>query len=312
VLGVRSEVRVFGTADERIAAIAALQRGCIAEWQLRAAGIGRDAIRRRVRRGTLIRLHARVYAVGHLAAMPLRAETAAILAVRAGALLSHHTAAALWDLPVPRDSGEPVHLLVAGGSPGRRAGVRAHRTRRLDPRDVRSRHGLPVTSPARTLLDLADTLAPNRLARALDEARITGLVRPAQLRAVLNRPAGRHGAAVLRSLIDAEAEPQLTRSELEERMLALIRSADLPAPRVNQRLHGYEVDFHWPVERLVVEVDGFRFHSSRRAFERDRLKDARLRDHDVETLRVTWRQLDREPIAVAARLARALQRRAPH
>ena len=91
-------------------------------------------------------------------------------------------------------------------------------------------------------------------------------------------------------------------------MLALIRSAQLPGPAVNCRVHGYEVDFYWAREHFVLEVDGFRFHSTRRAFEHDRRKDADLRAAGVETMRVTWRQMGRKPFAIVARMARAMTR----
>jgi very-short-patch-repair endonuclease len=110
-------------------------------------------------------------------------------------------------------------------------------------------------------------------------------------------------------VLAADRTTTLTRSEAEEMLLALVRDADLPLPLVNQRLHGFEVGFHWPQAALVVEVDGFAFHSSRAAFERDRVRDARLQAARIEVMRVTWRQLEHEPLAVVARIAQALVRR---
>lgn len=108
------------------------------------------------------------------------------------------------------------------------------------------------------------------------------------------------------ALVAHQAGSALTRSEAEERFLDLIRRAQLPAPEVNTRVHGYEVDFLWRAQRLVVEIDGFRFHSTRRAFEGDRRKDATLKAAGLATMRVTWDQIEHELLAVTARLGQAL------
>jgi very-short-patch-repair endonuclease len=119
--------------------------------------------------------------------------------------------------------------------------------------------------------------------------------------------ANRHrGTATLRRLVVAESAPALTRCEAEERLLALIRSAQLPPPDLNVQLGRYEVDFLWRDQGLIVEVDGFAFHSSRVAFERDRLRDAELQAHGWRVIRVTWRQIAHQPEAVVALLAAAL------
>ena len=308
LLGVRSRVRVAGTAEERIAAIAARQRGYLSRRQLRDAGVGRDAVRRRVARGSLIPVHPQVLAVGHLAPTPLRAETAALLAVGRGALVSHLSAAAIWGLLGP-GRGAPVHLLVLGGPPARLRGVVAHRARRLGPRDARIRDGLPLTSPARTLLDLADIVAECTLERALNEAHVLRVIRADELADVVARAHGRRGAALLRELAEGAGASGPTRSEAERRLRALIRSAELPEPNGNVRLHGYELDCYWPQAGFVVEVDGFDVHSARQAFERDRIRDARLAAAHLEVMRVTWRQMEREPLALIARIAQALARR---
>jgi very-short-patch-repair endonuclease len=151
-------------------------------------------------------------------------------------------------------------------------------------------------TPARTLLDLATRLSPHDLERAVNEA----LVQKLSTKQELNRLARRSSA-----LEAALAyEPALTRSEAEDRLLALVRAARLP-PRTNVKVTRYEVDFLWPGERLTVEVDGFAFHSSRAAFERDRTRDADLQAAGYRVTRVTWRQLIREPEAVVARVAGA-------
>jgi very-short-patch-repair endonuclease len=142
--------------------------------------------------------------------------------------------------------------------------------------------------------------------RALAEAEVRRLLRRHEVITALAR-AGRHrGTAALRKLLAADRAPALTRSEAEERLLALIRSAQVPLPDVNVRLGRHEVDFLWREEGLVVEADGFGFHSSRLAFERDRSRDAELQAQGWRVIRVTWRQIVHQPEVVVARIAAAL------
>jgi very-short-patch-repair endonuclease len=286
--------------------IASAQRGRVSRVQLLAAGIPRDAILRRLAAGHLIRLQCGVYAVGHRSDVPLGRETAALLACRDGAVLSHHTAAELWGLRPPGSGDGLVHITLRGNGRTRVPTAKVHRTRLLDAQDVSIRERLPVTSPARALLDIAELLTPRELERALDEALVTRIVRPAQIHELLGRAHGRAGTPLLRALLARQTGTTRTRSEAEERFIALLRSARLPEPEVNVRVHGYEVDFLWRSVRLVVEIDGYKFHSSRAAFERDRQKDAQLQASGLATMRVTWLQMEDEPYAVIARLARAL------
>lgn len=174
-----------------------------------------------------------------------------------------------------------------------------HRTGALE---VVHRHGIPVTTPARTLLDLARTAPQRELEGAVEQAQLARFVTPTDLAAVL-RPRC-PGAARLRRAL--EAEPAFTRSEAEQRLLALVQRADIPGPRTNVHVGRYEVDALWEERRFVVEVDGFAFHSSRAAFERDRLRDAELQAAGYRVMRVTWRQLTERPEALTARLAVAL------
>ncbi len=163
---------------------------------------------------------------------------------------------------------------------------------------------LPVTAPARTLLDLAGVSPLHDLERALAEARVQRLVTDRALREALDRAPGRSGTATLRALL--EAEPTLTRSEAERRLRRLILDGGLPPPETNVRLLGFEVDLVWRGAKLVVEVDGHAFHAHRAAFERDRKRDQALVAAGFRVIRVTWRQLEREPLAVLARIAQAL------
>ena len=166
--------------------------------------------------------------------------------------------------------------------------------------------GLPVATPARTLLDLSPSLTSRELEQMVAQMRRRGLLRDEQLRRLVDRYPNRPGAPRLRALLESEAPLDLTRSEAEERLLALVRRARLPPPRTNARLAGYEVDLLWRGPRLVVEVDGFAYHGSRAAFEADRLRDAALAASGFRVMRVTWRQLEDEPEAVIARIATAL------
>ena len=306
VLGYRAEIAVSGKRDQKIASIAGIQRGRVSRRQLLAAGISPGVIARLVRRQMIFRLHSGVYAVGHLAPIELGREVAALLAVGEGALLSHHSAAALWGLEPAAAGDRLVHVLVSREPRRNLRGVKVHRTRVLGPQDVRMREGLPVTSPARTLLDIAGLVTDRQLERALDQARVERLLRTAELEELMARGFGLPGRRALAALVAHQAGSALTRSEAEERFLDLIRRAQLPAPEVNTRVHGYEVDFLWRAQRLVVEIDGFRFHSTRRAFEGDRRKDATLKAAGLATMRVTWDQIEHEPLAVTARLGQAL------
>jgi len=187
--------------------------------------------------------------------------------------------------------------------------VRVHRTNRLEPAEVTRRHELPVTSPPRTLLDLAETVGPPDLEQALAEAERRRLVRRTDLLAYLGAAQGRRGIPVIRAALEREGGPAFTRSEAERRLLALVRAARLPAPRVNASLSGYEVDFLWAREGVVVEVDGYAYHWTRHAFERDHRRDGDLENRGHRVIRFTWLQLQREPYFVVARLAGALAAR---
>jgi very-short-patch-repair endonuclease/predicted transcriptional regulator of viral defense system len=289
--------------DRAVMAIAARRHGVVTAAELAAAGLGRGAVARRVATGWLQRLHRGVYLVGPVPG-PRAREAAAVLACGGTAVLSHRSAAALWGIVPPSQCD--VHVTVAGAHP-RPEGVRVHRVRRLDPRDVAQHEDVPATAPARTLLDVATLLPPRELARAVEQAEILRLASPTSLAEIVERARGHHGAAPLTKALRRRHEPKLTRSEAERRMLDLIRAAKLPTPRTNVRIHGHEVDLVWPDQRLVVEIDGFTFHSSREAFERDRRRDAQLQAHGYRVMRVTWRQIIDEPHAVIARLAAALQ-----
>lgn len=311
VLGASRRIIVSGSRDARIAAIAEYQRGRVSRRQLLAAGLSGSQIHHLARSDRLFREYAGVYAVGHPGEVPLGRETAALLAAPDDAVLSHASAAPLWGIGAVPTDPDVVHLLVDAGGETRRAGICAHRSRTLRSVDRRLRMNLPVSSAARMLLDLAAELDDRLLERAFDQALVLGASTHREIADVLKRAGGHHGRRALRELAEDHITTTVTRSEAEERLLALVRVAGLPEPHVNARLHGYEVDFLWPAATLVVEVDGYRFHSSRAAFERDRIRDARLQAAGLEVLRVTWRRIEREQFSVIAEIAAALARRMP-
>ena len=164
------------------------------------------------------------------------------------------------------------------------------------------RAAIPVTTPLRTLVDLADCSGRRELERAIDEALYLGW----DLSSLRPVP-GRRGAGLLARVLDEHAAGTTrTKSEFEELMLELCREYELPAPAVNAVVEGYEVDFSWPEASLIVEADSWSAHKSRTSFERDRLRDAALATAGWRVIRITWRRLEREPAVVAAQLARLL------
>jgi very-short-patch-repair endonuclease len=294
-----------GTGRERaIAERAAQQRGVVTRDQLLDAGLTPAGIDHRLRSGRLHALYRGVYLLGHAVPPPGARELGAVLACGPGSVASHRTAAAMWKL-LSHVPGE-VDVTVAGRRCESKCGIRVHRTAALHRRDVRRFHGIPITTPARTLLDLAGTVASRDLERAFAEAHARRLTRRGEMLSVLARVGPRPGVAALRSLIEADAGPAFTRSEAEDRFLALIRAAELPEPEVNVRIGRHQVDVLWRERRLVVEVDGFAFHSSRAAFERDRRRDAELVALGFRVIRVSWREIVDRPEALVARLAAAL------
>jgi very-short-patch-repair endonuclease len=266
--------------------------------QLRDLGLSYDMITARVRRGWLRRVHRGVYAVGPADADPLAREGAALLACGPSAVLSHWSAALVWGLV---ERTEEVHVTVAASGRRTHAGVVVHRTGRpFEPGKVRCRDGLRVTSVRRTIADLAAIASVHELDQVVAEAVARRLVRPGQL----VPETGAAGAARLRAVLTGGA--RLTRSEAERTLLALLDRARLPLPVCNARVAGLEVDAVWPHRRLIVEVDGFATHGHRRAFERDRHRDATLRRAGFDVVRLSWRQLVADREATVALLAQLL------
>jgi len=282
--------------DLGIAALAARQHGIVAHRQLLELGLGHQAIRYRAAIGRLHVIHGEVYAVGHPAVSPRGRLMAAVLACGPGALLSHQSAAWLWELAPP--PGSDIDVTAPRALRGR-PGIVVHRVRRLDPRNSALRDGIPATTVSRTLLDLAEVCHQSALRRACERAERLRLFDLRELEELCRRSRGRRGLRPLRELLASltEAAPP-TRSELERTFLGHCRAAGLPAPAVNVRVAGLEVDCLWLGQRLVVELDGYAFHGDRAAFERDRIRDATLQLAGFRVLRVTYRRLGCEPEAV--------------
>lgn len=272
--------------------------------QLLGAGYTRSGISRAVRSGRLHRLHRGVYAVGHAQLAPLARELAALLAVGPFAWLSNYSAAALWNMADALPAA--VDVCVRGAARPDRAGLRIHSTSCLDPADVTTKHGLPVTRPARTLIDIAGKESPRHFGWILEQARSGKLVSDASLRDAVGRAPRGHGSAVVHAHLREVADPAFTRSGGERRLLELLRAARLPEPRVNAHVEGWEVDFWWPEKRFAIEFDGWDGHRSRAAFERDSVKQSQLAAVGIQLARVTGRRLRDEPYAVIAETAAAL------
>jgi very-short-patch-repair endonuclease len=278
--------------DRAIAELARRQHGVVGRAQLKALGLGDDAIDWRVRRRRLHRVHRGVYVVGYPHLTRNGAFLAAVLACGEGAALSHFSAAVLWGLLA---SEGRIHVTAPGGRT--RPGLVVHRGE-LDENEIGRRAGIVVTRPARTLIDLADVAPRRTLERALDEAEYlrldcTGLA-PRH---------GRRGSGVLSSVLAVHASGSTrTRSHLEELFLALCDQHGLPRPEVNVHIEGYECDFVWRDQRLIVETDGGAAHDTRRAKRRDPVRDADLMIAGWRVWRLSYEQLFREPETVAQQL----------
>ena len=289
--------------EERIAAVAARQYGVVTRGQVVEAGMSPWAVSRRVTSGRFRQLHRGVYLVGPLT--PLRArEMAAVLAAREG-VVSHLSAASLRGM-LQQLQSDPVDITMTRGNRGRRPGIRIHRVARLDEDERSMVDGIPVTTPTRTLADLAGVVGSRELELAFARAERAGLVSDDSLSEMLHRYRNRAGARLVRAVLQRRGGPALTRSEAEDKFLALVRAAALPPPETNVRIGSYEIDFLWRNEGIAVEVDGYRHHSSRSRFESDRHKDTWLLAGGIKVIRLSWQQITREGIATAVQVAQAL------
>jgi very-short-patch-repair endonuclease len=289
--------------DRAIADLAAAQYGVVSDAQLVVAGLSRATIKRRVAAGRLHRLHCGVYAVGHRGLGAEGTWLAAVLACGPHAVLSHRAAAAAWELRLSHRAQVDITLPRGGRS---RAGVDLHLSRCLSAGEIANVRGIPCTSVARTLADLAALVAERDLRRAFNRAELRRLLHAPDLERQLRNGQGRKGIGMLRRLVDEWDGETATRSELEDRFLELCRGRGIERPRVNARMTAngrrLEVDFLWEKQRVAAETDGWATHRTRAAFEADRRRDADLMVAGLRVVRFTWGQVTREPAAVAATL----------
>ena len=251
-------------------------------------GLSASAVKRRVAAGRLIPVYPGVYAVGYLRRDPVARAAAAVLACGPGAVLSHHSAAALWGFRKWRSGAVDVT------APGkhRKRGIKAHRCA-LTPREVTTHYGIRVTTAARTLVNIAPGLSDRQLARAINDALISNHLRDGDLVGTrLERFVG-----------------ELSRSPLEDDFRPWLRAFGLPEPSYNVVLFGHEVDAYYPDARLIVELDGWPFHRTKAAFENDRDRDATMLVAGVATIRITRERLEGAPRREADRLRTILQAR---
>jgi very-short-patch-repair endonuclease len=285
-----------------VAQLAARQWGVLSRAQLRSLGASTAVIDVWVRRSRLHVVYRGVYAVGHIALRTEGRRLAAVLACGPGAVLSHRSAGAHWGLLATAQTRIDV---TAPRSRDRVPGIRLHRSRSLDAKDATTHEGVPITTIARTLLDLAATVPEGGLERALAQAERLQLYDHRAIADVIGRNNGHRGRGALARA--TAQEPKLTRSELEQQFLALVRKAGLPEPLSNHVLadldhQRHEVDFYFPTHNLVVETDGWDTHKTRAAFKSDRRKDAALTSAGCRVMRFTYDDIVYEPDTVVARL----------
>lgn len=302
----------MGTPDDTdhvIATLAAARYGVVTRRELLDAGLSAKAIALRVRALRLARLYPGVYAAGHSA---LRREgfwLAAVLACGNGAVLSHWHAAALWDLLPTRGSRIHVTRRSTAGCAPDPAQIHLHRVGTFRAWEGTLTEGIPTTTVARTLLDLSRHLRPRAIEDVIGRADRLELFDLLDVRRCLDEHPRQPGAPRLRRLLDElhGVGAADLRSALEARFLQLCDDHGLPAPLANVTVAGLVVDFLWPESRLIVETDGYAYHSSRAAFERDRERDQQLTLAGYTVIRVTYHQVTRTPNEVARRIRHLLR-----
>ncbi|MFN8215028.1 MAG: type IV toxin-antitoxin system AbiEi family antitoxin domain-containing protein [Solirubrobacterales bacterium] len=292
---------------QRLAELARRQHGVVSIRQLRGAlGYSHSFVERAVARGQLHRLHTGVYAVGHTDLSLHGRCLGAVLGCGRGALLSHWSAAWLWGL-MPA-SAVPIHVTTPIPR-HRRLGLAIHRSRTFAAEDRALCEGIPVTSVARTALDLAARVRSRSLNRLLQRSEELGLFDLPDFESVLDRNRGHRGRKPLRLAVAIYEPPPFTRSGLERRFFELILAHGLPRPATNFVEAGYELDVYWPDLRFAVELEVYETHGSRLSFEQDPVRQEELKLSGVEMIHVTGMRLAREPERVMRRVGRLLEMR---
>jgi Transcriptional regulator, AbiEi antitoxin len=269
--------------EQELARIASTAHGVVTRAQLLAVGISDEEIEHRLRTGALIREYRGVYRVGHRAPSVEASYMAAVRACGEGAVLSGRAAGHL--LKLLKGAAPPPE--VTAPTERRVKGVRTRRARGgVDPREATTWRGIPVTTVARTLVDLAAVFSEEQLARACHEAGVLHHTTPAQVEAVLARRPNSPGAKKLRRVLRGDVHATL--SKLENRFLEILREQGLPLPQTNRPAGGRRVDCRWPELRLTVELDSYRYHSSRHAWEQDHRREREARARGDEFRRYTY------------------------
>jgi hypothetical protein len=284
------------TVEQELRRIADGAHGVVTRVEALAAGVSESGIKRRVQKGLLIPRYPGVYRVGHCAPSVEADYMAAVKVCGEGAALSGRAAAYLLGLV----KGRPPPPEVTAPKWRRVKGLRTWHSRKLDRRDVIRVRGIPVTSVARTLVDLAAVLTLDELARACHEAGVLYRTTPRQVEAVLSRLSNRRGARKLRAVMGGDV--RVTLSKLERAFLALLRREGLPLPQTNRPASGLRVDCRWPEHQLTVELDSYQFHNSHYSWEQDRRRQRDARAREDEFRRYTWADVTKDARLTAAEL----------
>lgn len=281
--------------------MARLQHGVVTRRDLLGLGFSLEAIRHRMGTGRLRQVHRGVYAVGRPELSREGHWMAAILACGDGAFLSHRSAIALYG--IGKERARVIELSVRRRCTHVREGIRVRSRPSLPSHDVGTLAGIPVTSPARTLVDCAAIVGPRTLERAVNEADKRDLIDPETLRKALEDYRGEPGVRALRRLLDRDTF-LLSDTELELLFRPIAAAAGLPRPHTKAWVNGFEVDFYWPELRLVVETDGWRYHRTPSAQSRDALRDQIHTASGLTPLRFSHHQIKHEPTHVRTILTR--------
>ena len=292
--------------EAALTTLAGRQHASVTREQLLALGFTRHQIAHRIAIGMLVPVHPGVYLVGHATA-PLAHEAAAVLACRPRAFLSHLTAARLLRIPAP----DPVAIDVTVVGRWRRSldGVRVRAITNLRSAELRRYEGIPISSPSLTLLDLAGAAAQNVLVAALNEARVQRLMTDDELRATLAAHPKRRGARALSGLLESERGPNVTRSVAERRALRVMRAHGIEPDASDVQIGPYRADFLFARERLVVEIDGYRYHATPKRFFGDRRRTAYFASRGFQLFPLTWDDLGPGALDAMANLRRTLDLR---
>jgi hypothetical protein len=293
------------TVEQKIALIASVANGIATRAEMLGVEISGSAIDRRVRKGLLIVQYPGVYRVGHCAPSLEAAYMAAVRACGEGAFLSGRAAGHLHGLL--KGSTPPPEVTTP--TERRIKGLRTKRERDIDRCDVTAVRGIPVTTVPRTIADLAAVLSLDDLARACHEAGVRYRTTPRQVEAVLSRRPTTPGARKLRLVIHGDVH--VTLSELERAFITLIRRLGLPLPIMNRVAGGRRVDCRWPEYGVTVELDSYRYHNSRYAWEEDRRREREARARGDEFRRYTWHDIVEDPGATESDLRRLLSAKVP-